>query len=431
MLKRILPFIFLVVCLAAAPAVLRAAGDDKSKDKSARQEKPLGSIEDLPRDAKLALFDSQQLLEKGETQKAVDQLGKYVHSHEKKDDNYVVRYQYAAMLMQVDKREDALKEYERVVQLEPRYDAGWMGIGETAYGLGQYAKAADALMKGYDLSTDKRPEVLYYAAAARLLAGDPKSALPLLEDLTSGKHGAPKFEWYRGLVSGCLQAQDAERGKSAVDAMLEKFPNNPDAWYLSFQYYASVSDYRQAAVSMTILGYLRPLTRQEQLQLGDLYAAVEAPAVAAEHYAIATQDSASSSELERVASAYLASYQSDRALTILNEGLKKQPTFQLWSLLGDLQVMEKRFDEAYKAFDQCVKLDPDKPRPYLMLGYCALELNDPDKAMEYLNKIADNEEFKDRVKMLIQRAQIMRSAPTPDGADDDPARGQAQSLSGK
>lgn len=430
MFKRILPLILLTLCLAAAPAVLHA-GDDKSKDKGGKEEKPLGSVDDLPRDAKLALLESQQLLDKGETQKAVDQLGKYVHSHEKKDDSYVVRYQYASMLVQADKREDALKEYERVVQLEPRYDAGWMGVGETAYGLGQYAKAADALLKGYDLSADKRPEVLYYAAAARLLAGDAKNALPLLDDLTSGKHGPPKFEWFRGYVSGCLQAQDNDRGQAAVSAMLEKFPNNPDAWYLSFQYYASVNNYREAAVSLTIVSYLRPLTRQEQLQLGDLYAAVETPAVAAEHYAIATQDSASSSDLERVASAYLASYQPDRALKVLNEGLKTKPTFQLWSLLGDLQVMEKRFDEAYKAFDQCVKLDPDKPRPYLMLGYCALELNDPEKAMEYLNKIADNEEFRDRAKMLIQRAQIMESAPTPDGADDGPAGGQLQSLSGK
>lgn len=425
MAKQLLS-ILVALCVACFAGV--AAGADAKS--AAKTEKPMQTMEDLPRDAKLALFEAQQLLEKGEDNKAVETLGKYVRSHEKKDDNFLVRYQYATMLAQVDRREDALKEYQRVVKLEPRYDAGWLGLGETAYGLGQYDLAADALTKGYELSTDKRPDLLYYAAAARLLAGKPDKALPVLEELTSGKHGKPKFEWYRGLVSACLDAKQPERAQAAVDSMLEKFPESADAWYLAFQYYASISDYRQSAVALTIVGYFRPLTRQEQLQLGDLYAAVEAPAAAAEHYATATRDSASAGEIERVASAYLASYQSDHALKVLDEGLRSQPTYELWSLLGDLQVMEKRFAEAYRAFIECTKLSADKPRPYLMLGYCAIELNDPELAIEHLSKAAASEEYAERAQMLIQRAQIMLSAPTPEPADSTGGGSGAQSLSG-
>lgn len=414
--------------LLASPAL---AADEKKP----AEQKSVATLEELSRDAKLALFEAQSLLEKGETEKAVEQLGKYVRSHEKKDDQFLVRYQYASMLVQVDRREEALVQYEKVVQLEPRYDAGWMGLGETAYGLGQYEKAADALMKGYELSAEKRPELLYYAAAARLLAGDASRALPILDELTSGKHGQPKFEWFRGYVSGCLQAEDRDRGQLAVNAMIEKFPNNPDAWYLAFQYYASTSNYRQAAVSLTIVSYMRPLSRQEQLQLGDLYAAVDAPAAAAEHYSTATADSASAAEIERVASAYLASYQAEQALKVLDKGLKEMPTFRLWSLLGDLQVMEKRFQEAYRAFSECTKLDPDQPRPYLMLGYCAIEMNDPSLALEHLQKIASNEEFSDRVQMLIQRAEIMQAAPTPEPEDSTESSqsnaGSTGSLSAK
>jgi tetratricopeptide (TPR) repeat protein len=415
-------FIILFVLCVAWSAVVFAAPPEQ---------KPIQTMEDLPRDAKLALFEAQTLLEKGENAKAVETLGKYVRSHEKKDDNFLVRYQYATMLVQVDRREDALKEYERVVKLEPRYDAGWLGLGETAYGLGHYDRAADALTKGYELSPDKRPDLLYYAAAARLLGGDTAKALPVLEELTSGKHGKPKFEWYRGLVSACLQAQNVERGQLAVNSMLDKYASNADGWYLAFQYYASVNNYRQAAVSLTIVSYYRPLTRQEQLQLGDLYAAVDAPAAAADHYASATRDSASANEIERVASAYLASYQSELALKTLDSGIKSQPTFRLWSLLGDLQVIEKRFDEAYRAFTECVKLSPEEARPHLMLGYCALELNQPDLAMTHLTVAAGNEEYAERAQMLIQRAQIMRAAPTPE-ADDSTGSGAAQqSLSGK
>jgi predicted Zn-dependent protease len=123
----------------------------------------------------------------------------------------------------------------------------------------------------------------------------------------------------------------------------------------------------------------------------------------------------------------MASYQPDSALVVLNKSIGKEPTYKLWSLLGDLQVMEKHFDEAYKAFTECTKLSPSEARPYMMLGYCALELNQPDLAMTHLTVVAEDPEYKERVEMLIQRAQIMRSAPTPEPANtgDSP-----QSLSG-
>jgi predicted Zn-dependent protease len=414
----------IALLLVTTPAVAGGKGQPAT-------EKPVETLEDLPRDAKLALFEAQSLLEKGETEKAVDQLGRYVRAHAKKDDRFLVRYQYASMLVQVDRREDAMAEYEHVVQLEPRYDAGWLGLGETAYSLGRYEKAADALTTGYELSPEKRPELLYYAAAARLLAGDADRALPVLDELTSGRHGAPRFEWYRGYVSGCLQAQDSDRGQLAVASMLERFPDNADAWYLAFQYHASTGNYRQAAVALTIVSYLRPLSRQEQLQLGDLYATVDAPAAAAEHYASATADSASAGEIERTASAYMAAYQAEAALTVLDRGLREQPTFRLWSLLGDLQVMEKHFDEAYRAFSECTRLSPDEPRPYLMLGYCAIELNDPALALSHLEKIGANEEYADRVQMLVQRAQIMQAAPAPAPSDSTRADAGTRSLRGK
>ncbi len=395
----------LLVGSLVAPA---RAADTKA---DAKNEVKLGSVEALPRDAKLALYDAQQQLEAGNSEKAVDILAKYVNDHAKKDDNYLMRYNYASMLVQVDRREDALVQYQRSVALEPRYDAGWLGLGETAYGLGQFALAADALKKGYEVATEKRPEVLYYSAAAQLLGGDPTGAMPVLEDLVSGAHGEPKFDWYRGLVSACLQTNNHELGRRTVDSMLDRFGTNPDAWYLAFQFAASTSDYHQAAVALTVVGYLRPLTRQEQLQLGDLYAAVEAPAAAAGYYSAATQDSASAAEVERVASAYLASYQSDEALKVLEQGLKEHPTFRLWSLLGDLHVMENRYDQAEAAFAECVRMQPEEIRPHLMLGYCLLELNRPDDALVQLTIAAADEEWSERAQMLIRRAQIMRAAP--------------------
>jgi predicted Zn-dependent protease len=400
-------FLLLAAALAAFVS-LSFAAEEPSK------EPRIGSVETLPREAKLALLEAQQQLEAGTPEKAVEILARYVNAHAKKDDNYLMRYHYASMLVQADRRGDALAQYEKVVALEPKYDAGWLGLGETAYGLGQFKRASEALAQGYRVMTEKRPDVLYYSATAQVLAGDAPGALPVLEELISGQYGEPKFEWFRGLVGACLQAPNSVVGQKAVDQMLARYGTDPDAWFLAFQFAAGVSDYHQAAVALTVVGYLRPLSRQEQLQLGDLYAAVEAPAAAAGYYSEATQDTASASEVERVASAYLASYQSKEALEVLEKGLREHPTFRLWSLLGDLHVMEERYDQAQHAFEECIRMNPQETRPHLMLGYCLIELDRPDDALPYLTTAAADTEWADRAQMLIRRAQIMRAAPPPD-----------------
>jgi tetratricopeptide (TPR) repeat protein len=394
-----------IVSFAAAVAAASAAGAVAEAAGAAAGEKPVATLEDLPRDARLALYEAQQKLEKSEIDEAIEELSKYVRDHEKKEDSFLVRYQLAGMLMQANRPHDALGQYERVTALEPRYAPGWIGVGETAYGLGNYKLAADALAQGFERMEEKRPDVLYYASVARVQAGEPTEALPAIEELTSGKYGEPKFEWYRGLVSACLQTGDTERGRRAVSSMLDRFGSDADAWHLAFQYAASIGDYRQAAVALTVTGYLRPLTHHEEMQLGDLYAAIDAPAAAAGYYAEACKDSAGPREIERIASAYLASQQTDEALVVLEQGVKKEPTFRLWSLLGDLHVMEKRYDQAYEAFAESARLSPDEPRPQLMMGYCAIETGRLDDALSHLSKAASDEEYAERAQLLIRRAQ--------------------------
>jgi tetratricopeptide (TPR) repeat protein len=402
-MKRVFACVLAALCVAAVAFPARSAVD---------QSKPVETEEDLPRDARLALYEAQQDLDAGDATKSAATIEKYVKDHEKKDDRFLMHYHLAGVLTQVDRRDDALEHYERAVALEPRYAPAWLGLGETAYGLANYARAADALARGYALMDEKRPDVLYYSAAARVLAGDARTAIPVLEDLTSGTHGSPKFEWYKGLVSACLQAPDSTRGRAAIDAMLKHYGDSPDAWHLAFQYAASVGDYRQAAIALTITGYLRPLTKQERMQLGDLYAAIEVPAAAADYYTSATDDSESATDVERIASAYIASYQTDAALAVLTEGIQNSPTFRLWSLLGDLHVMQKEFQRAYEAFEQCVALSPDELRPQFMMGYCALELGRTDDAIGHLARAAESDDYAERAQMLIRRAQTAtHSAP--------------------
>jgi tetratricopeptide (TPR) repeat protein len=199
--------------------------------------------------------------------------------------------------------------------------------------------------------------------------------------------------------------------------MLARFGDDPDAWFLAFQFGAGTGDYRQAAVALTVVGYLRPLTRHERVQLGDLYSVIEAPLVATEYYAPAMADSASAGEVERLASAYIASYNNSAALEVLTRSVREKPTARLWSLLGDLHFMQAQYEDAHRAFEASAALDPEDGRPYLMMGYCALEVGNGEDAVASLELASQFEPQAERAQSLLERARVRLAASDPQTGD--------------
>jgi tetratricopeptide (TPR) repeat protein len=213
------------------------------------------------------------------------------------------------------------------------------------------------------------------------------------------------MEWYRALISVYLELEDKAHGNDTVTSMLRHFGDDPAAWLLAFQFSAAGGDYRRAAVALTITGYLRPLTHEEQMQLGDLYTAVGVPAVAGDYYEAALADGAGdASEYERLSSAYVASYQPERALETINRALHDQPTVRLYSLLGDLYYLQQDNQEAYDAYKQCVALDETYGRAYLMMGYCALELGETSDAISRLERALDFPDYAESAQQLLDYA---------------------------
>jgi len=287
------------------------------------------------------------------------------------------------------------------VALEPLFAQGWLNTGELAYNMGRYDIAADALVRGYEVSEFKEARVLYFAAAALVMDERPGEAIPLLEELLSGALGEPELEWYRTLLMACADLGDAEKGRAVIDSMLSRFPDDPEAWRLAFQYSASRSDYEEAVVFLTIGGYLRPLSREEQMTLGDLFLSTGVPARASACYAEAVSDDSPAQDLERLASAYLASYDMESARGALHSALERDPTPRLWSLLGDLCFMDGDYDGAFVAYSRCTDADPEAARAFLMAGYCAIQLERNTDAITALERAANFPDQADRASQLL------------------------------
>ncbi len=289
----------------------------------------------------------------------------------------------------------AYEDLTRAVELEPRYGRGWLRLGEAAYGLEKYKEAGEAFWKAYDLTPDHTPEILYYAGVGLLMGKEPERALGALEKLLDEHRDGADLDWYQALISAGIEAGRSGVVGPFVDQLLEDNPSEARAWELSYQFAVGWEDYRSAAVSLTVAGYLRPLSHDEVVQLGDLYAMISVPVQAARYYEEAMNISATdveagrAHEFERLASAWLGAHDHDRARSTLKTALGEKETVGLWSLLGDLEYLDGDFEAALTAFGNACDLDQDFGRGWLMMGYCAIELGRETEARRYLNKAAE------------------------------------------
>jgi tetratricopeptide (TPR) repeat protein len=399
----------ITVCLGAV-LLSTTASAGFADVSTAIEEHKLETISDLPPKSKFTLYEAEKAREAEKYDEAVEIISDYLRKHPDRD-HYLLRYHLAANLVLNEKLEQALENFQATVALEKYFRPGWLSLGEVGYSLNRYDIAAEAFIRGAELGSEKAPHLIYYAAAAYVLGSQPAKAIPLLEDLTSGAYGPVNRDWFRALVSACLDLEDKARGEKAISNLLKQFSDDPEAWFLAFQYAACTQDFQQAAVALTITGYLRPLTKEEESQLGDLYSVIGVPAQASLHYQNAADEGGTTKEFERLASAYLATHDTKSAMLVLNKALEEEPTYRLWSLLGDLYYIEKDYRHAYDAFEQCSKLDEDQGRPYLMMGYCKLELGYIEESIPLLERAV---EYQNQEKIAAELLRRAKSTPPED-----------------
>jgi tetratricopeptide (TPR) repeat protein len=363
-------------------------------------ERRIDDVSDVPADARLAMFIAQQDRDRGDPDSAVNTLLRFMEDNPDQE-HFLLHFHLGSSWAQRGDLEDALEAYQRSVEMEPHFAQGWLNLGELAYNLERYDVAADALIRGYDVSDYKEPTVLFFSAAALVMDGRSVDAVPVLQRLIAGSNETAKLEWHRALIMAYLELEDTENGAVATERMLSQYRLDPDAWRLAFRYYASSGAHDEAAVALTVAGYLRPLSRSEELTLGDLYLAIGVPVQAADYYGSAIADSGSVADLERMASAHLAAYEYDEAFEALNRALTIEPTPRLWSLLGDLHFMRKDYQESYDAYVRCVGIDPEYERAYLMMGYCAMQLEHTENALTALERAAEFPDQAAKANQLI------------------------------
>ena len=380
-MKRIFTLFFLLI------AVVAIADDMSSVQSKARR----------------AIFRSQQLCEADNWAGAAELLQECLTDYPDQD-HYLLRFHLANSLAKCDSLHSAANHYQKTVELNPEFMNGWLSLAETSYVIENYSIAANAFEKGFRLKEIPALHLLYYAGVCNSLAGENSAALKLLQELIATD--LPKPDWLQTTVATAMEVDEIEVAQKTVTRFCEIYPDDPSAWLLAYQFYSAQQDFKQAAAAMTIRGYLQPLSRSEQLQLGDILFASGVPAEAALHYEIAlsdTTETATPGQYEMLASALLSAQQTEKAAEALQLALKTKPTARLWSLLGDVEYSRENYQAAFDAFLSATELDPNQGRNWLMVGYCAMETGKLGDAKTALQRAKQFPNQKQNANELLQR----------------------------
>jgi tetratricopeptide (TPR) repeat protein len=377
-----------LIVILAATGLLCAEGITAAED-----------LETLPGPVKVILFQAQELRNEGRLEESAALIEGYLRS--KPDhDGYLLRSYLGMALAQTDRTSDAVEHFEAAVRMKPDHAQSWLGLGDVCYQLERYSRAGEAFHAGFKASPEPDPLVLYYSGVSFLHADQARRSFEVLSELVSGAHGPPELEWCRGYVAASVRAGRSKECKRVLLNLISRNPEDLESWRLLYQAAGSMEDYRQAAVALTIIDYLEPLDSQELLQLADLYLTLDIPAKSTVYYERALDEGTNPALRERLASAYIASHDREKARDYLGRAVKEAPTPRLWTLLGDLNYFDEEYEAALGAYSACAKIDPNPARAFLMMGYCAHEL---DRLRgQHLRKASEFEETRESAQRLLR-----------------------------
>ena len=325
---------FFVVAQHAAPlqgnqqaAQPRTSSKPKpaAQSKSQRVANPLNDL----------LDEARRAIDKNEFEAAIAPLQKVIA--EQPDFAYA-HFQLAYVYTALKKPAEARAEYERTIAIDPKMSEAYLDLGlllldkDPASSVAPLTKAAELL------PAQSRPHFLLGVAQER--SGDLASAAKAFENAI------------------VLDPQDADALLHLADTYLAL--NRPAEAEMKFR--GAIE--RQPQEPRALLGLARSLDAQKKAEAADAYQ---------KYLAVQPSDSAARARLVHI---LLEQQEFEAAFAELNHTDSGKPSVELLKLRADIQIGQKKWDDAIATLQQAVALAPGEAQLHGGLGRLYLQKRD-------------------------------------------------------
>ena len=272
--------------------------------------------------------------------------------------------------------------FAKAVQLRPCHVPALCNLAVVTYELGDPVEAARLMIKAYEYNEKPQPNYLYQAAAFYLTAKQPNKALPLLVKLANLPSVKP--QWLKALVRTYMELKRYKEAEAALAKLLRQTPGEAELWRLSAMLNLGQGKNAAAAADLEVSYRLATPAKAKWRTLADLYRMAGVPLKAARYYQLSFGDKPTAKQLLLLAGVYFEANEVDKALQAAHASIKLKPTAKCWRFIAQIQMQNKKYKAAVKAYEKAAQLAPQNARLKIMAGYCALQMENYQQALEHL-----------------------------------------------
>lgn len=374
---------------------------------------------DLPGSTRVILAKTGKLIKEKNYKAAIALITDYQKREEKHKKGYGKGYFHAEVYhvlgvccLLENNLTLASRALDQALEKDPKHVPARLNRAKAAYELGDYRKAAESFVTAFDIASEKNPEHLYFAAVAYLLAkenrlsialfdrllalcpdtfrpqwrenlvhalleaGEGKQALPHIMRLIKDNQGEKQARWRELLLNQYLHLDMYDEALSLANRLTELEPTEPKWWRAQVHIHLYRNNYRPALTALLLLGYLEPLSDQEQRLTADLYLHLGVPKMAVPFYSTMLKKKTTPQLLSNVLFALQQLGEEERAIYILGKFGGQPLSPELLMQKADLLYRVGDYAKAAELYLQIAASDgKNKSRAIQMAEYAKVQAN--------------------------------------------------------
>jgi tetratricopeptide (TPR) repeat protein len=369
------------------------------------------AAEEIPAATRAVLAEAGRLIDQKEYAKAIARLKAY--QAESKERHPMTDFALGNCYLLQENNDAARQAFERVVALRPEMASARLNLAKACYDGGRHAEAGKHFVEAYDRAAEKKPEHLYYGAAALLMArqygpaiaafdrlfqahpndiqpkwkehwvhallagGQGRRALPVIQALIEQYTGDERVRWQEILIHQYMDLKMHAEAGAYVTGLSRRNPETARWWKLRGQIALAGGDDAGALAALTIYGFLTPLSAEERKLWADLSLQAGIPCQAAPAYEALLKEKPDRQMLKHLALACQRMGDSQAALAHLERHEASGQDPEMLMLRGDLLYGLKRFADAAATYRRAAQQNhPRAGHAWLMAGYAAWQAED-------------------------------------------------------
>ena len=403
--------------------------------------------DDMPLALRVVLNDAYKHFDKQEYKKAIEALDAFRTGGKNGSDHYLIDFSLGNAWLHLNSPSKAASFYESAVAKNKDFSAAWLNLARCRYDLSQFKKAGEAFEKGYETSSPKQGETLYYAAAtyfsdgnasktveimerllrnhpediklewkeilvhAYLAVKKPEKALVLMEELVAQFTGEKKLQWQEAILYHYLSTNMHKKAFRMAEQLSKTYPLETKWWKALAHIHLAQDQYREALAAMTIYGYIQPYNDKEKKLMAELSLMAGIPAKAVFYYESLDTQFSESDIIIKIVQSYQMMNQPKQALKWAEKGLLQTKSSELMMQKATLLYELRQYDKSILAFESYIKENKgDIGLAWMMIGLAAVQNDNLDKAVIAFENASKYERHqKTALSHLEQIKQLKRS----------------------